>query len=178
LARAARWCCGGLPHTGDHTFGGVELYQTGVVRPEPGRPPRDRSRPVESALGDDSSWRVTSGVNLSDYHSAGALRQDPHDAHQRNPATGKGFYDTYDAGQGGSASRAFVLADVETLHSRAHAAQPAVARSPCGCALGGRARAMIPEAHRLQEVAMDTPLVPNPRKATVSLSSAAMLHSG
>src|SRR5207249_2525916 len=37
------------------------------------------------------------------------LREDDFESHQLDPSTGKGFYATYDAAQGGAASRGFVL---------------------------------------------------------------------
>ncbi len=90
-----------------HDFGGVELYQTAGFGQN-----RDARRATvlgqtESALGDTGLWRLTTGLYLSDYHSAGVIREDDLDAGR------KGFYDTSDFGQGGSAARAFVLGDIE-----------------------------------------------------------------
>lgn len=107
----------GPPHANPHNFGGVEIYQTDGFGQN-----RDARRAtalgqIEARLGDDGIARVTSGVYLSDYHAAGVIRQDDYEAHQRDPSTGKGFYDTYDFGQGGSAGRVFVLGDLETQHA-------------------------------------------------------------
>jgi TonB family protein len=93
-----------------HTFGGVELYQTDGFGQN-----RDARRATalgqfESKLGEHGVWRVTSGAYLSDYHSAGVIREDDFAAFE------KGFYDTYDFGQGGAASRAFTLAAIDTHH--------------------------------------------------------------
>jgi TonB family protein len=100
----------GSPHSGPHNFGGVELYQTAGFGQN-----RDARRAtalgqVEDKLGDDGLWRLTTGAYVTDYHSATVIREDDHAAGR------KGFYDTYDFGPGGSASRAFVLGDVETQH--------------------------------------------------------------
>jgi len=107
----------GPPQSSSHNFGGVELYQTDGFGQN-----RDARRATalgqtESKLGDDGIARVTAGVYLTDYHSAGVIRQDDYDAHQRDASTGKGFYDTYDFGQGGAAGRVFVLGDLETQHA-------------------------------------------------------------
>ena len=100
----------GSPATNSHNFGGVELYQTDGFGEN-----RDARRAtalgqVESSLGDAGLWRLTTGVYLTDYHAAGVIRQDDYSAGR------KGFYDTYDFGQGGAATRAFVLGDVEFQH--------------------------------------------------------------
>jgi TonB family protein len=97
----------GSPSSGTHNFGGVELYQTDGFGQN-----RDARRAtalgqVEDKLGDDGLWRLTTGIYLTEYHSAGVIREDDYAAHR------KGFFDTYDFNQGGAASRAFVLGDVE-----------------------------------------------------------------
>jgi TonB family protein len=97
----------GSPKSDSHNFGGVELYQTDGFGQN-----RDARRAtalgqVEDKLGDDGLWRLTTGVYLSEYHSAGVIREDDYAAGR------KGFHDTYDFNQGGAASRAFVLGDVE-----------------------------------------------------------------
>ena len=51
---------------------------------------------LERAIGDDGLWRLTTGAYLSDYHAAGVIREDDYLAGR------KGFYDTYDFGQGGA----------------------------------------------------------------------------
>ena len=100
----------GSPAANPHNFGGVELYQTDGFGQN-----RDARRAtalgqIEAALGDDGLWRLTSGLYLADYHSAGVLREDDYEAGR------KAFYDTYDFGQGGASARAFVLGDVEHQH--------------------------------------------------------------
>ena len=102
----------GPPNEDTHTFGGVEIYQTDGFGQN-----RDARRAtamgqVEGKLGEQGIWRLTGGAYLTDYHSAGVVREDDY-------AAGRiGFYDTYDFGQGGDASRAFVLGDVETTHDQ------------------------------------------------------------
>ncbi|HEY0194091.1 MAG TPA: hypothetical protein VGC42_23400, partial [Kofleriaceae bacterium] len=100
----------GSPSANSHNFGGVELYRTDGFGQN-----RDARRAtalgqLEDKLGDDGLWRLTSGVYLSEYHSAGVIRDDDYQAGR------KGFYDTYDFGQGGSAARGFVLGDLEYQH--------------------------------------------------------------
>ncbi len=100
----------GSPSSNSHNFGGVELYQTDGFGQN-----RDARRAtalgqVENKLGEDGLWRLLTGAYLTDYHSAGVIREDDYAAGR------KGFYDTYDFGQGGGASRAFVLGDVEIQH--------------------------------------------------------------
>jgi len=100
----------GSPDSGPHNFGGVELYQTDGFGQN-----RDARRATalgqaEGKLGEDGLWRLTAGAYLTDYHSAGVIREDDHAAGR------KGFYDTYDFGQGGAATRAFMLGDIEVQH--------------------------------------------------------------
>jgi len=100
----------GAPTSNSHNFAGVELYQTDGFGQN-----RDARRAtalgqMENKLGDDGLWRLTTGAYLTDYHSAGVIREDDYAAGR------KGFYDTYDFGQGGAASRAFVLGDLEVQH--------------------------------------------------------------
>lgn len=101
----------GAPDENSHNFGGVELYTTDGFGQN-----RDARRAtalgqIEHGLGDDGLFRLTGGIYLSDYHSAGILREDDYAAGR------KGFYDTYDPRQGGTSERAFVLADVEHQHA-------------------------------------------------------------
>jgi hypothetical protein len=99
----------GPPDKDEHTFGGVELYHTDGFGQN-----RDADR--ATALGqyegslDHGIWRVTTGAYATEYHSAGVIREDDYEAGR------KGFYDTYDSDQGGSATRAYVIGDIETHH--------------------------------------------------------------
>ncbi len=100
----------GPPGDGPHTFGGVEVYQTSGFGQN-----RDARRAtalgqVEAKVGKHGLWRLTSGAYISDYHSAGVIREDDYDAGR------KGFYDTYDFGQGGSVARVFVLGAIDHHH--------------------------------------------------------------
>jgi hypothetical protein len=106
----------GSPTTNAHNFGAVELFETDGFGQN-----RDAQRAtalgqLEDKLGEDGLWRLTTGVYTTQYHSAGVIREDDYSAHQRDPATGKGFYDTYDFNQGGAATRGFVLGDIEFQH--------------------------------------------------------------
>ncbi|HET9621867.1 MAG TPA: TonB-dependent receptor plug domain-containing protein, partial [Kofleriaceae bacterium] len=101
----------GAPDESAHNFGGVELYQTDGFGEN-----RDARRAtalgqIERGLGDDGLWRLTTGAYLTEYHAAGVIREDDFEAGR------KGFYATYDPGQGGSNARAFVLGDVEFQHA-------------------------------------------------------------
>lgn len=90
-----------------HTYGGVELYQSSGFGQN-----RDSKRATamaqyEGKLGVNSTFRLASTAYASTYHSAGVIRED-------DLARGvKGFYDTYDPGQGGDASRYSVSADLD-----------------------------------------------------------------
>lgn len=100
----------GAPDQSSHNFGGVELYQTNGFGQN-----RDARRAtalgqIESPSGNDGLWRLTTGLYVTDYHSAGVIREDDYEAGR------KGFYDTYDFGQGGAVARAFVLGDIEHQH--------------------------------------------------------------
>lgn len=101
----------GSPASGPHNFASVELYQTDGFGQN-----RDARRAtalgqLEDKLGEDGLWRLTTGAYVTDYHSAGVLREDDYAAHRI------GFYDTYDPGQGGAATRAFILGDLEFQHA-------------------------------------------------------------
>jgi iron complex outermembrane receptor protein len=100
----------GPPGDGPHTFGGVEIYETKGFGQN-----RDARRAsalgqVEAKLGEHGVWRLTSGAYITDYHSAGVLREDDYELGR------KSFYDTYDFDQGGANSRAFLLGAVEHHH--------------------------------------------------------------
>ncbi len=100
----------GPPGDGPHTFGGVEIYQTKGFGQN-----RDARRAtalgqVEAKLGEHGLWRLTSGAYISDYHSAGVMREDDYEAGR------KGFYDSYDFGQGGSVARIFLLGAIDHHH--------------------------------------------------------------
>lgn len=101
----------GSPASGPHNFGGVELYQTDGFGQN-----RDARRAtalgqLEDKLGENGLWRLTTGAYLTDYHSAGVIREDDYAAHRI------GFDGTYDPNQGGAAARAFILGDLEFQHT-------------------------------------------------------------
>jgi TonB family protein len=101
-----------------HTFGGAELYGTSGFGQNRDARRASAMGQYEGKLGERGSWRITSQAYAVDYHSAGALRDDDY-RYQT-----KGFYDTYDFGQGGQSSRYSLAADVEsktgktTLHQQ------------------------------------------------------------
>ncbi|APR82996.1 TonB family protein / TonB-dependent receptor [Minicystis rosea] len=92
----------------NHTFGGVELNRSdgfGQNRDSKGASAMGQ---YEGRLGNNGTFRLTGTAYLSQYHSAGVVRDDDF-------RRGKmGFYDTYDPGQGGDASRYSIAADIET----------------------------------------------------------------
>ncbi|MGE0320730.1 MAG: TonB family protein [Polyangiaceae bacterium] len=90
-----------------HTFGGAELYDTDGFGQ--GRASRRGSAigQYEWRIGRTGLWRVTGQAYSVDYKSAGVLREDDYAARRKR------FYDTYDAWQGGQASRFSIASDVE-----------------------------------------------------------------
>jgi TonB family protein len=91
----------------EHTFGGVELFKTDGFG-------RNRDSKRASAIGQYEGtfsggglYRVTGTAYADRYHSAGVLRDD-------DVRAGRiGFYDTYDASQGGDGTRFSLAADLE-----------------------------------------------------------------
>jgi TonB family protein len=99
------------------TFAGAELYQTDGYGQN-----RDLKRgramaQYEGKLGENGSFRLNGAAYGVSYHSAGVLRQDDLEAGR------VGFFDTYDARQGGSGSRYQVSADLEQRSGRFHFGQ-------------------------------------------------------
>ncbi len=89
------------------TFGGAELYQTDGFGQN-----RDARRgsamgQYEGRIGDAGTYRITGNAFADRYHSAGLLRNDDVTSGR------KGFYDTYDFGQGGDDNRFSLAGDVE-----------------------------------------------------------------
>jgi iron complex outermembrane recepter protein len=100
--------------TSPHTFGGAEIQTTEGFGQN-----RDARRATamgqyEGALGERGSFRVGAAAYAAEYHSAGLLRED--DVRRGR----KGFFDTYDLGQGGGGSRFHVSGDVDTHAAGAH----------------------------------------------------------
>jgi hypothetical protein len=97
----------GPQNEGVHTFGAAEAFKTDGYGQN-----RDAQRgsavaQYEGRLG-QGTYRLTGQVYTSSFHTAGVLREDDYDSGR------VGFYDTYDAGQGGDSSRASIAADLET----------------------------------------------------------------
>lgn len=91
----------------EHTFGGVELFQTdGFGRNRDSR----RASAIgqyEGNLASGGFYRVIGTAYADRYHSAGVLRDD-------DVRAGRvGFYDTYDPAQGGDGTRFSLAADLE-----------------------------------------------------------------
>jgi hypothetical protein len=98
----------GPPGERQGTFGGAELYRTDGFGQN-----RDSKRATamgqyEGKLGERGSFRVTGMAYLTSYHSAGVLRADDVERGK------KGFFDTYDFGQGGDASRFSISGDIDS----------------------------------------------------------------
>ncbi len=96
----------GPPGQSERTFGGAEIYTTDGFGQN-----RDSKRATamgqyEGKLGETSTFRVTGMAYLTAYHSAGVLRADDVERGR------KGFFDTYDFGQGGDASRFSLSGDI------------------------------------------------------------------
>ena len=90
------------------TFGGVELYKSDGFGQNRDSKRASAMGQYEGKLGGGGSFRLTGTAYVDSYHSAGVIREDDFQAHR------KGFYDTYDFGQGGDDSRYSIAADVES----------------------------------------------------------------
>jgi TonB family protein len=92
----------------EHTFAAAEVYKADGFGQN-----RDAQRgsayaQYEGTIGSRGSWRVTGQVYTTAYHTAGVIREDDYQS------GAKGFYDTYDYGQGGNSFRASLASDIET----------------------------------------------------------------
>jgi TonB family protein len=90
-----------------HTFGGVQLQTSDGYGQNRASKSASAMGQYEGHVGETGTFRVLATAYANDYQSAGLLRQDDVDLKR------KGFYDTYDARQGGSGSRFSLAADVE-----------------------------------------------------------------
>ncbi len=112
------------------TFAAAEVFRTGGFGQN-----RDawRGRAMgqyEGAVGERGSFRLSTAAYGAEYHSGGVLRASDVEAGR------KGFYDTNDPNQGGSAARFHVSADVEV---------------PSGSAVYGQQVFAIYSSHRTRE---------------------------
>ncbi len=99
------------------TYAGAELYQTdGYGQNRDAKRARAMAQ-YEGKLGEHGSYRLSAAAYGVSYHSAGVLRQDDLEAGR------VGFFDTYDARQGGSGSRYHVSADLEQRSGGFHFGQ-------------------------------------------------------
>ncbi|MEW6435338.1 MAG: TonB family protein [Myxococcota bacterium] len=96
----------GPPGETSRTFGGVQLFRTSGFGQNRGAQNAKAVAQYEGKLSDNTSFRVGALGYGATYKSAGLLRAD-------DVVDGRiGFYDTYDARQGGDAIRAQVHADL------------------------------------------------------------------
>ncbi|MEJ7733356.1 MAG: TonB family protein [Polyangiaceae bacterium] len=108
----------GPPGESIHTFGGAEIATTDGYGENRDARRASAMAQYEGAMGKIGSWRVAGSAYATEYHSAGLLREDDFAAGR------KGFYDTYDFGQGGGGSRFSLSGDIEsrsgafTLHQQ------------------------------------------------------------
>lgn len=95
---------------GPETFAGAEIASTdGYGQNRDARRGRAQGQ-YQGALGRTGTWRVGASAYFDEYHSAGVLRAD-------DVASGrKGFFDTYDTGQGGGGTRLSTYADLQARH--------------------------------------------------------------
>ncbi|MDF3065317.1 MAG: TonB family protein / TonB-dependent receptor [Polyangiaceae bacterium] len=99
------------------TYAGAELYQTaGYGQNRDVKRARGMAQ-YEGKLGENGTFRLSAAAYGVSYHSAGVLRQDDLEAGR------VGFFDTYDARQGGSGSRYHVSADLEQRSGGFHFGQ-------------------------------------------------------
>ncbi|MFO0675407.1 MAG: TonB family protein [Polyangiaceae bacterium] len=89
------------------TFGGAELFRTDGFGQNRAAKRATAMGQYEGSLGDSGSYRITATAYANDYRSAGLLRAD-------DVARGRvGFFDTYDARQGGASQRFSIAADLD-----------------------------------------------------------------
>jgi TonB family protein len=92
----------------DHTFGGAEIATSDGFGQNRDSQRASAMSQYEGRLGDRGSYRLTATGYATNYHSAGVIREDDYEAGR------KGFFDTYDSHQGGSASRFSLSGDLES----------------------------------------------------------------
>jgi iron complex outermembrane receptor protein len=90
-----------------HTFGGAELRTSDGFGQNRGSKTATAMGQFEGNIGETGTYRLAATAYAVDYRSAGLLRADDVLAGR------KGFFDTYDTGQGGAASRFSFSADIE-----------------------------------------------------------------
>jgi len=92
---------------GEHTFAGGELASSAGFGQNRASERASAMAQYEGKLSESGSFRLTGQAYATDYKSAGLIRQDDY------LSGAKGFYDSYDANQGGNATRFSVAGDVE-----------------------------------------------------------------
>jgi iron complex outermembrane receptor protein len=98
----------GPPSENVHTFGSAEIFKTDGFGQNRDARRASAMGQYEGQLGRAGWWRIGAVAFATEYHSAGLLREDDVDAGR------KGFFDTYDFGQGGSGTRFHVTGNVES----------------------------------------------------------------
>jgi hypothetical protein len=89
-----------------HTFAAAEAYKSDGFGQNRSAQRGSAYAQYEGHLA-GGSYRVTGQVYTTDYHTPGVVREDDYEAGRI------GFYDTYDAAQGGDSFRASVAADIQ-----------------------------------------------------------------
>lgn len=90
-----------------HTFGGVELQTSDGFGQNRASKRATAMGQFEGNIGETGTYRLAATAYGVDYQSAGLLRVDDVESGR------KGFFDTYDPGQGGTSSRFSFSADIE-----------------------------------------------------------------
>jgi iron complex outermembrane recepter protein len=90
------------------TFAGGELFKSDGFGKNRDSQRGSAMAQYEVSLADKATFHLTGTAYATNYHSAGVVRDDDYRAGRI------GFFDTYDFGQGGDASRYSIAADVET----------------------------------------------------------------
>ncbi len=107
----------GPPKESTHTFGGAEIYKTDGFGQNRRAQRGTAMAQYEGKLGPKTTFRLLGTAYATHYGSAGVLRADDEQVGRA------GFYDTYDATQGGDASRASIAFDVASRTGQTTLAQ-------------------------------------------------------
>jgi outer membrane receptor protein involved in Fe transport len=88
------------------TFAGVQLSKTDGFGQNRGAQSARVMTQYEGRFSDTTTWRLAANAYATQFHSAGVIREDDFEAGRL------GFYDTYDARQGGDSAMASLSADL------------------------------------------------------------------
>lgn len=92
----------------EHTFAGVDVGLTDGFGQNRAAKHGSAMAQYEGKLGERGMWKVTATGYTTQFQTPGVIRQDDYVAGR------KGFYDTYDARQGGSSARFGLAGDIQT----------------------------------------------------------------